>query len=99
MPLLRLCQPDARHPPLPGPPQEPRRKISARSEAAAQAEAQVKAASKGVTAEDRGSTLSRPVVKKDAESLLAGRPVYTDDLAPENALVVKLVRSGQAHAW
>ena len=73
-------------------------KISARSEAAAQAEAQVKAASKGVTAEDRGSTLSRPVVKKDAESLLAGRPVYTDDLAPENALVVKLVRSGQAHA-
>ena len=73
-------------------------KISARSEAATQTEAQVKAASKGVTAEDRGSTLSRPVVKKDAVSLLAGRPVYTDDLAPENALVVKLVRSGQAHA-
>ena len=73
-------------------------KISPRSETALQAEAQVKAAGKGVTAEDRGSTLSSPVVKKDAESLLAGRPVYTDDLAPADALVVKLVRSGQAHA-
>ena len=73
-------------------------KISPRSETALQAEAQVKAAGKGVTAEDRGSTLSSPVVKKDAGSLLAGRPVYTDDLAPEDALTVKLVRSGQAHA-
>ena len=37
-------------------------------------------------------------MKKDAEALLAGRPVYTADLAPEGALVVKLVRSRHANA-
>ena len=42
--------------------------------------------------------IARPVVKKDAEALLAGRPVFTADLAPEGALVVKLVRSRHANA-
>lgn len=44
------------------------------------------------------SRVGHSLVKKDAESLLAGRPVYTDDLAPQDALVVKLVRSRHAHA-
>lgn len=42
--------------------------------------------------------IARPVVKKDAEALLAGRPAYTADLVPEGALVVRLVRSKHAHA-
>lgn len=42
--------------------------------------------------------VGRPVVKKDAESLLSGKPVYTDDLAPENMLTVKLKRSPHAFA-
>ncbi len=36
--------------------------------------------------------------KKDSMSLVTGKPVYTDDLAPTNALVVKLLRSPYAHA-
>lgn len=36
--------------------------------------------------------------KKDSMSLVTGKPVYTDDLAPANALVVKLLRSPYAHA-
>ena len=73
-------------------------RLSERSESAVAMEKQVKAASKGVTSSDRGSSLSRPVVKKDAAALLAGKPAFTDDLAPDDALIVKLVRSGQAHA-
>lgn len=42
--------------------------------------------------------VNQPVVKKDAEALLSGKPVYTDDLAPENCLVVKLLRSPHAFA-
>ena len=42
--------------------------------------------------------IARPVAKKDSEALLAGAPVYTADLAPEGALVVKLVRSRYANA-
>ena len=42
--------------------------------------------------------IARPVAKKDSEALLSGRPVYTADLAPEDALVVKLVRSRHANA-
>lgn len=38
------------------------------------------------------------IVKKDAKALLAGKPVYTDDLIPENTLVVKLMRSPHAFA-
>ncbi len=73
-------------------------KLSERSEAAVQMEKQVKNAGKGVTSEDRGSSLSSPAVKKDAYALLAGKPAYADDLAPADCLVVKMVRSGQAHA-
>ena len=42
--------------------------------------------------------IARPVAKKDSGALLAGAPVYTADLAPEGALVVKLVRSRHANA-
>ncbi len=42
--------------------------------------------------------IARPVVKKDSEALLEGRPVYTADLVPEGALVVRLVRSRHANA-
>lgn len=36
--------------------------------------------------------------KKDAMALVTGQPVYTDDLAPSDCLVVKIVRSPHAHA-
>lgn len=42
--------------------------------------------------------VNRAVRKKDAMSLLLGKPVYTDDIAPRDALVVKLLRSPYAHA-
>lgn len=42
--------------------------------------------------------IARPAVKKDAEALLAGKPAYTDDLAPTDALIVKFLRSPHAHA-
>lgn len=42
--------------------------------------------------------ISRPVRKKDAMGLLLGKPLYTDDLAPRDALVVKLLRSPHAAA-
>ncbi len=31
----------------------------------------------------------RPVVKKDAKALVTGKPVYTDDLALKDCLIVK----------
>ena len=36
--------------------------------------------------------------KKDSMQLLLGKPVYTDDVVPADALVVKLLRSPHAHA-
>ncbi|MBQ4090622.1 MAG: molybdopterin-dependent oxidoreductase [Clostridia bacterium] len=42
--------------------------------------------------------VNKAVRKKDAMSLLLGKPVYTDDLAPREALVVKLLRSPHANA-
>lgn len=51
------------------------------------------------TRDDRAhSSITKPIVKKDSESLLAGRPVYTDDLVPQDALIVKILRSKYAHA-
>ena len=38
------------------------------------------------------------VIKKDAKALLAGKPLYTDDIAPKDCLIVKLLRSPHAHA-
>ena len=40
-----------------------------------------------------------PVPKTDAMSLVTGKPVYTDDLAPSDCLIVKLLRSPHANAW
>lgn len=42
--------------------------------------------------------MNRPVRKKDAMALVTGKPVYTADLTPQDALVVKLLRSPHAHA-
>lgn len=39
-----------------------------------------------------------PVIKKDAMALVTGKPVYTDDLALKDCLVVKVLRSPHAHA-
>ncbi|WMI79961.1 xanthine dehydrogenase family protein molybdopterin-binding subunit [Anaerotignum sp. MB30-C6] len=38
------------------------------------------------------------VRKKDAMALVTGQPVYTDDIAPKNCLIVKVLRSPHAHA-
>lgn len=42
--------------------------------------------------------VNQAVVKKDAYALLSGKPVYCDDLAPADCLVIKLLRSPHAHA-
>ena len=36
------------------------------------------------------------VRKSDARALTTGQPVYTDDIAPQNALIVKVLRSPHA---
>lgn len=38
------------------------------------------------------------IMKKDAMALVTGKPVYTDDIAPQDCLVIKLLRSPHAHA-
>ena len=43
-------------------------------------------------------TVSKPLRKKDAEQLLTGQPVYTDDLAPKDCLIVKILHSPHANA-
>lgn len=43
-------------------------------------------------------SVGRSVRKKDSMQLLLGKPLYTDDIAPGNALVVKLLRSPHANA-
>ncbi|MBO8160332.1 MAG: molybdopterin-dependent oxidoreductase [Thermosipho sp. (in: Bacteria)] len=42
--------------------------------------------------------VTRKIPKKDALGLLLGKPVYTDDIAPENSLIVKILRSPHAFA-
>ena len=42
--------------------------------------------------------VSQPVPKVDAQSLVTGKGVYTNDLAPSDCLIVKIVRSPHAHA-
>ena len=42
--------------------------------------------------------VNKAVRKKDAMELLLGKPVYTDDIAPKDCLVVKLLRSPYANA-
>ena len=42
--------------------------------------------------------INQSVRKKDAMQLLLGKPVYTDDVTPKDALVVKILRSPHANA-
>lgn len=42
--------------------------------------------------------VNKGIRKKDAMALVTGKPVYTDDLAPSNCLIVKVLRSPHAHA-
>lgn len=42
--------------------------------------------------------VGEPVQKKDAAALVTGKPVYTDDIAPRDCLIVKVLRSPHAHA-
>lgn len=43
--------------------------------------------------------VNKPVPKTDAMSLVTGKPVYTDDLALSDCLIVKILRSPHANAW
>ena len=43
--------------------------------------------------------VNKPVPKTDAMSLVTGKPVYTDDLAPSDCLIVNILRSPHANAW
>lgn len=42
--------------------------------------------------------VKRPLRKFEGKGLVMGRPVYTDDIAPENSLIVKVLRSPHAYA-
>ena len=42
--------------------------------------------------------VGKPLRKKDSMQLLLGKPLYTDDLVPRNALKVRLLRSPHANA-
>ena len=42
--------------------------------------------------------VNHPVPKVDAPALVTGKAVYTDDIAPADCLIVKIVRSPYAHA-
>ena len=44
------------------------------------------------------TTVNQGVRKLDAMQLVTGQPVYAEDIAPENCLVVKLLRSPHANA-
>ena len=47
---------------------------------------------------DELKVVNQPVRKKDAMQLVTGQPVYTNDLAPKDCLVIKLLRSPHANA-
>ena len=42
--------------------------------------------------------VNHAVPKVDSEALVTGKAVYTNDLAPEDCLIVKIIRSPHAHA-
>ena len=44
-------------------------------------------------------TVNKSIRKKDSMQLLLGKSVYTDDVTPNDALVVKILRSPHAHAF
>ena len=43
-------------------------------------------------------SVNKPIKKIDSMQLVTGQPVYTEDIAPSNCLVVKLLRSPHANA-
>ncbi len=43
-------------------------------------------------------SVNKPIKKIDSMQLVMGQPVYTEDIAPSNCLVVKLLRSPHANA-
>ena len=43
-------------------------------------------------------SINKSVRKKDAMQLLLGKPVYTDDVSPKDALIIKILRSPHANA-
>ena len=47
---------------------------------------------------DQLCSVNKPVIKKDALTLVTGKPVYVDDLAPKDCLIVKVLRSPHANA-
>ena len=47
---------------------------------------------------DQLCSVNKPVIKKDALALVTGKPVYVDDLAPKDCLIVKVLRSPHANA-
>ena len=48
--------------------------------------------------ENTFNSVGKGIRKKDAMSLLLGKPAYVDDVTPHNCLVVKLLHSPHAHA-
>ncbi len=42
--------------------------------------------------------INQPVMKSDAMALVTGKPVYLDDIAPKDCLIVKVLRSPHANA-
>lgn len=42
--------------------------------------------------------VNKPIMKKDAMALVMGKPVYLDDIAPKDCLIVKVLRSPHANA-
>lgn len=42
--------------------------------------------------------VSKKVIKRDAMALVTGKPVYTDDIAPAECLIVQVLRSPYAYA-
>lgn len=48
--------------------------------------------------QNKYKSVGKAVRKKDSMQLLSGKPVYTDDVTPRDALVVKLLRSPHANA-
>lgn len=43
-------------------------------------------------------TVNQPIMKKDAMALVTGKPVFMDDKAPKDCLIVKVLRSPHANA-
>jgi len=43
-------------------------------------------------------TVGQPIRKKDAMALVTGQPVFTEDMAPKDCLIVKVLRSPHANA-